>query len=123
MTLALVIDQGKAEEWATWETFWSLWPKRVARLDASKAWQSLSSDQRVAAVTALPLWRQVWASRGEMQFVPYAATWLRGQRWEDEMPDRWTTSHASHTAAKLPSAGERAEMPQHVRDAIARLRK
>lgn len=119
--LQLVTEAPAAEPVFT--DFWTLYPKRVARFDAEKAWKKLTAVQRVEALTALCSWRSVWIAEGRGQFVPHAATWLNGQRWEDELPETWTTSHASHTAAKLPLAGERAEMPQHVKDAIARLKK
>ena len=63
----------------------------------------------------------------DAQYTPHASTWLNGARWEDEMPDQWIVQngaqHASHVIAKPPEAGKREPMPDHVRAAIAKLRK
>ena len=80
----------------SFEQFWQIWPKRVAKADAEKAWHKLSFEQRSKALAALPSHISVWAERGDTQFIPYPATWIRGQRWEDEFsialeikPCRW----------------------------------
>jgi hypothetical protein len=119
--LQLVITEPEPEQ-TTFADFWTLWPKRVARLEAEKAWKKLTAAQHVEALTALCSWRSVWINEGRGQFVPHAATWLNGWRWEDELPENWIASHSSHLPAKPPLT-ERSEMPQHVKDAIARLRK
>lgn len=70
------------------EEFWKVYPKKVAKADARKAWLQ-TKDVRpdiaklVYAITAACKTEQ-WM-RGGGQFIPYAATWLRGERWEDEL--------------------------------------
>lgn len=103
--------------------FWLLYPKRVAKLDAEKAWKRLSPAERVEAMVGLVTWRAIWVAEDRLQFVPFAATWLRAQRWTDEVPERWGASHASHVAAQVPQSGERAAMPENVRALLAKLRK
>jgi hypothetical protein len=92
-------------------------------MDAEKAWAKLNLAQRADALVGLCAWRSVWIAENRLQFVPYASSWLNGQRWTDELPDQWAVSHASHVAAKLPESGKREAMPDHVKAAIARLRK
>ena len=111
-----------ADDQPTFADFWLLYPKRVARLDAERAWKRLSLAQHVEALTALVVWRAHWVADGRLQYAPHAATWLNGQRWTDELPDSWGASHASHIAATLPAKGERVVMPEHVKAAIAKLR-
>jgi hypothetical protein len=122
MTLALVKDSDLPNDSATFADFWTLWPKRVARMEAEKAWKRLTPSECVAALVGLIAWRPLWIAEGRLQYVPNASTWLNQQRWTDEMPDKWTQSHASHLPAK-PMETTRTEMPQSVKDAIARLRK
>ena len=112
------------DEIPTFESFWLLFPKRVAKLDAKKAWARISEKDRVAALVGLVAWRQLWM-QNDPQFVPHAASWLRGERWTDELPEQWAASRpASHAAfAPDPEPVERTKMPQSVRDAIAKLRK
>jgi hypothetical protein len=122
-------DQFTKHEQPTFDDFWLLYPKRMARLEAVKAWSRMTSVQHVAAITGLVGWRKVWMDRGELQFVPNAATWLRGERWEDELPmpqgmqaGDLSPLHLSHVAANLPDRGERVSMPEHVRALLAKLR-
>ncbi len=112
-----------ASDPATFDDFWLMYPKRVARRDAEKAWARIGPDERVAALVALVKWRRVWLARGEIQYVPHAATWLNGARWEDELPqDIAAPQHASHVAATMPEQAERGAMPQEVRDLLTKLK-
>lgn len=113
-----------ASDPATFDDFWLMYPKRVARRDAEKAWARIGPDERVAALVALVKWRRVWLARGEIQYVPHAATWLNGARWEDELPqDIAAPQHASHVVAAIPDAPDRGNMPQEVKDLLAKLRR
>lgn len=62
-----------------------MYPKRVAKHAAKKAWSRLSEADQLAAVNALPLHCLEWQRRGDLTFTPHAATWLNGRRWEDEL--------------------------------------
>ena len=66
------------------DEFWSLYPRKVQKEDARKAWTKvtrgtlpdaiLAGVKRVAADPNLP----------EKQFIPYPATWLNAGGWDDE---------------------------------------
>lgn len=105
----------------TFEDFWLLYPRRVARKDAAIAWIKLTPAQQVAAMVGIVSWRRVWAQR-DLQYVPHPATWLNGWRWEDEIPPEFTQSGAAHMAAAMPEPQERTTMPDHVRALLAKLR-
>lgn len=66
--------------------FWKIYPKKVAKQDAVKAWKKLKPDEKLLAeiLTALEKQKQSpqWRKDGG-QFIPYPATWLNGRRWED----------------------------------------
>lgn len=66
------------------DQFWTLYPRRVAKKDAEKAWSKLSQDQQALAIAALPAHRKAWSGK-EMEFLPYPASWIRGERWHDEI--------------------------------------
>lgn len=119
MGLALVSTSNEIA--ADFDTFWLLYPKRMARKEARRAWDRLSAADQLAAIVGLAAWRRVWLARGEMQYVPHAATWINGERWTDELPVEVTSSHASHQVVTT-KAGERGEMPQSVKDLIAKLK-
>ena len=68
------------------DTFWMLYPRRVSRKDAQLAWSKLTEAQRFAAIQSLPIHVRYWNAAGTgKEFLPYPATWLRGERWTDEL--------------------------------------
>lgn len=101
-----------SESVPTFDAFWAIWPKREAKKDAVRAWAKLRPDQQAAAIKALPAHVQRWRSEGRARnHIPHPATWLNGERWEDELGeifpqqpraqppraavvDRWWESHA-----------------------------
>ena len=109
------------ENCATFDDFWLLYPRRVARRDAMKAWAQMTAAEQMAAVVAMVDWRRVWATK-DKEFLPYPATWLRGGRWEDELPETDGPTSGAHAAAALPQPGERVAMPEKVRAVLAKLR-
>lgn len=67
--------------------FWSVYPKKKAKMEALKAWFQTEEirppdDELVAAVEEQCQWDD-WRKEGG-QYIPLPATWLRGVRWEDE---------------------------------------
>jgi len=113
-----------APDVATFDDFWLLYPRRVAKREAEKVWARMSSADRMAAVVAMVDWRRVWLARGDDRYTPHASSWLNGARWEDELPSEFvaTPMHGSHVAAKLPEVGAMSVMPEKVRAALAKLR-
>lgn len=66
------------------EEFWSAYPRHDARKNAFKAWAKLTQSKRDAAMDAVDRYaRQVRRNRTEKRFIPYGATWLNGERWDD----------------------------------------
>ena len=71
------------------DEFWSLYPRKDAKADAVKAWKTrkLHEDpsQRPALLAGLRTWltHEQWTRDGG-KFVPYPASWLRGERWSDQ---------------------------------------
>lgn len=68
------------------ETWWSEYPRKIAKGTAFKAWKSAirkaSFDVILDSVKAFA----VKCAGQEQQYIPHAATWLNGERWNDE-PD------------------------------------
>lgn len=69
------------------EKFWAHYPKRVAKIDAMRAWVQIQPSRQVVMqmIQALEWQSQqpAWLKDGG-QFVPYPASWLRAGRWLDE---------------------------------------
>ena len=66
--------------------FWSTYPRKDGKANASKAWGKLKPDDELQAtiLAAIAVQRQSdqWRRDGG-KYVPHASTWLNGQRWED----------------------------------------
>lgn len=68
------------------DQFWLCYPRKEGRKDALKAWGHLDSGQKFAAREAIPLHVKFWELSGrERNYIPMAGTWLRGERWADEL--------------------------------------
>lgn len=70
------------------ETFWSIYPRKVGKQAAKKAFAKVPKSELpklIPAVEAQKASRQ-WTRDGG-QFVPYPATWLNQGRWDDEVDD------------------------------------
>jgi len=68
------------------DEFWSLYPRKIAKATARKAWQRLSAEQQLMAAKAIDTHCQYWKSKEtELEFIPYPATWINQERWEDEL--------------------------------------
>lgn len=68
--------------------FWDKYPKKVGRKAAFKAWHKVewTPDLVSKAMTALEAWKQSeqW-TKDAGRYIPHAATWVNGERWEDEV--------------------------------------
>lgn len=68
--------------------FWPAYPRKQAKADAAKAFVKLAPDdaQLAAMLAALAVQKQsVQWRRDNGQFIPLAATWIRGERWSDKV--------------------------------------
>ena len=68
------------------EQFWRVYPRKCAKGDARKAWKQTEKIRP----TLPELLKAVYAARASKQwlkddgdFVPYPASWLRSERWDD----------------------------------------
>src|SRR5688572_23860321 len=70
--------------------FWTAYPKRVAKLNALKAWSQLNPDletvEQILAAISAQKQQPSWLKDGG-QFIPYPASWLRAGRWMDQVED------------------------------------
>jgi hypothetical protein len=69
------------------EEFWKIYPRKVAKGEARKAWLTTTSIRPPIA----DLLKAVYAARASKQwlkddgeYIPHPATWLRQERWEDQ---------------------------------------
>ena len=79
-------DSNPVTEPDPFDQFWQLYPRRVAKADARKAWAKIKPADRQKIIEVLPehLKQDQWTKDGGT-FIPYPASWLNGERWEDEL--------------------------------------
>ena len=80
--LQLVVEEPEIPE--PFDAFWELYPRKVAKPKAERAWRKVTDDGAVMA--GLACWNAYWKSRDDPRFVPYPATWLNDERWNDDPP-------------------------------------
>ena len=74
------------------DDFWAIYPVHRAKKDARKAWDKLTPSEALcatiqAAIDNQAAWRHLMAlQRKWTPEWPLPATWLRGERWMDEVP-------------------------------------
>lgn len=69
------------------ERFWAAYPRKTAKKAALKAFAKLAPSDELLGKMLAALARQsatIWAGK-ELSFVPHAATWMNGERWEDDV--------------------------------------
>lgn len=69
--------------------FWKTYPRKVARANAEKAYLSAlkGGSTHGEIMAGLARYVPIWAHT-EVAYIPHAATWLNGKRWNDEQdPD------------------------------------
>lgn len=81
-------DNGLSEQrQARFDRFWAVYPRRVAKREAQKAWRQIDPDdaltERICAAVEQARQSDQWR-RAEGRYVPHPATWLRRGGWEDE---------------------------------------
>ena len=72
----------------SFEDFWEMYPRKEAKKDALKAFQKLKPDSALIEKMLAALDQQkkseAWKKDGG-QYIPLPASWIRGERWEDEI--------------------------------------
>jgi hypothetical protein len=95
------------------DKFWAAYPRKVAKAEARKAWAQTASirpdtNSLIKAVLSHCRTEQWMKSNGA--FIPHAATWLRGERWEDvyevSLPDVVNDKPWHETATGIVRKGQ-----------------
>lgn len=70
--------------------FWSAYPKKVAKVDAERAWKKLKPSEGLASRIINDVDHRKNGSdwiKDNGRYIPYPATYLNQHRWEDEEPN------------------------------------
>lgn len=76
-----------AERALLFDRFYALYPRKVGKQAARRAWEKLKPDLLLCSQMSQALKRQIaseeWQRDGG-RYIPHPSTWLNGRRWEDE---------------------------------------
>jgi len=79
------------EKGKSFEDFWIAYPRRKNKGQAKKAWEKIKPDKSLTEkiLSAIDIAKQSedWLKDGG-KFIPYPATWLNAEGWEDEIRDK-----------------------------------
>lgn len=105
----------------TWfEAFYKLYPRKVSRWNAEKAWNKLSENQRILALEGIKKYIIYWKKKGtQKEFIPHPATWLdiNDQRWNDDLSEVPETA-IIQTNTKAKEEDEKDKKNQEEKEAL-----
>lgn len=92
------------------DRFWNVYPRRVGKQDALKAWGQLAPDEDLVdkIVAGVERWKTCdqWTKDGG-KFICYPATFIRGRRWEeDDRPDVQSAAGGGSPRKTYEDAGD-----------------
>lgn len=82
------------------EEWWTIYPRKAAKKEARKAWGQMTPQINALTLAILMERTQLFADHvvgKDPEHIAHGATWLRGERWNDELP-----THRSQTDGSLP---------------------
>ncbi len=79
-----ITNTGKENQ--LFESFWKLYPKKKGKKEAEKAWRKVKAGDvpEIMQALAVEIRSEQWLKNGG-QYIPNPATWLNGERWNDEV--------------------------------------
>ena len=102
--------------------FWSVYPRKVAKADARKAFKTALKQADVDDIIAGARRLRDDPNLPEKKFIPYPGKWLRAEQWEDEpLPatsDAWSTPKGYDPADWLRPSTE----PDYIDAEVVQLR-
>lgn len=124
LTGAPIENPNEAPELDPWDAFWTLYPRHECKKDAALAWSKISTADHVAILVAITQWRKIWAAENRQRHMtPLPATWLRAERWEDEVPPEFSTATRAPATTSMPELPRKSgEIPAFVLAQIAKLK-
>jgi hypothetical protein len=66
------------------DEFWEVWPRKVSKKDAEKAWAKLDDATQKVVIADVEKRTRFKAWSGNKRLIPHPATFLNGERWTDD---------------------------------------
>jgi len=84
--------------------FWSVYPRKIGKVQAKKRWSRMTKKDRgiaTAAAAHLADWQRETAT--ELQYVPHPATFIGPKRSFEDWAERWPAGYKAGDAAAEPA--------------------
>ncbi len=105
------------------DLFWKLYPRKVKRQDARKAFDKIARSDAVAFDVLMKGLRLYISTKPDYQDWAHPTSWLNGRRWEDEAPSGARTStNGCGTEDRIDFGGGVRWPESTVREQVARWR-
>ena len=114
--------ESKEFDLSWFEVWYKLYPRKVSRWNAEKAWNKLSENQRILALEWIKKYIIYWKKKGtQKEFIPHPATWLdiNDQRWNDDLSEVPETA-IIQTNARAKEEDEEDKKNQEEKEALDR---
>lgn len=90
------------------ESFWSAYPRKVAKSFAKKAWDKAKVENLDSVLSTLEKYKlsSQWI-KDNGEYIPHPATWLNRKQWEDEISNNTVNPmelYAKECVKKFPQA-------------------
>lgn len=72
----------------SFERFWQIYPRKIAKADALKRWKLINPTEELVTAIVKAVSSQIEAgmlNTTEIRYCPHPTTWLNQHRWEDEI--------------------------------------
>lgn len=106
-------NKGKEEDTNVsmpFDTFWKIWPKKVAKENARKAWAKLSKpDQQSAYDAVLNGWFDRWQAINPRLNPIHPATFINSKRWQDDQQEGLRTINGGQNEKPASKSAKRME--------------
>lgn len=65
--------------------WWKIYPRRVKKIDAMKAWSKIPASEHQKILASMPAHLRHFNYEDGGNYIPHPATWLRAEQWNDEL--------------------------------------
>lgn len=110
----------------TFDQFWEAYPRKTSKPEAKRAWMKIKPGPltfgEIMAGLAKWIVSDDWQRDGG-RFIPYPATWLNNQRWQDEVKPASKTSTSKPVKQVIAQDYEQRDYSQVQNDIEAAMRR
>jgi hypothetical protein len=75
---------GAGEEFSS---FWAVWPRKHGKKKCEAEWKRIDASLRGTVIAVAGAWAAHYTAHGvDKKWIPEPANWLKGERWDEDLP-------------------------------------